>query len=1166
MKISRYILGITFLVGVIGSSFAQTDVTNKEVYTGQADITATRQVTLGDGFRAVPGCNVHVYIDGGASYTAINHTTPSPGTMGTVTPSATGRNYVWTTVLRGATTSTSQINTKLRTETVAYFDGLGRQVQTIVVQGSPSKKDIVQAVSYDDYGRQDKSYLPYVSTSNTGAYVSNPEAACNSFYSAGLTGRAGDVTNPFNETVYEPSPLNRVTGSKGPDAWQAHPGTIAYSTNSSTTTGTIQHWTANKASFNFAAGQLYVTTYTDEDNKKTREYKDKQGRVVRKESYDSDNGAWRRTAYVYDDFGNLVIVVPPKASGPGDTELCYYYEYDERRRMIKKDLPGAAPVYLVYDKRDRLVMTQDGNMQANNQWMTTIYDSYNRPVITALININALPSIVKSVFSGGVINATFTGSGSNFGYTVSMPDSYSISETTIQTVTYYDNYGFTTIAEFGGNYNFLSYTETGFDASQSSKTKGMVTGTITRGLTDDPEIDNLLQAVTYYDDYGRPVKIISDNHMGAKDVVFTNYNFAGDVTATTTVHNYGQSKQVKLATTYAYDHQGRLLSEKLEINDNNEPVTVAANVYNELGELVSKYLHGDESGNDFNQQVDYSYNVKGWLKTQNDISSLGSDLFAQKLDYASGDNGFYNGNIWKNTWHSSGNIAKSYAYAYDGLNRLDNATYTDGTNNGAFNTDYGYDENGNIKLLTRYNGTKIDGLDYTYANSEMSNQLLSVTDNGTAEGYSATTSQYLYDANGNLRTDPSKGTTLFYNHLNLPEQVSFEANDNLYYTYDAAGNKLRKDVVGANADNNTRLDYIGSFIYENGDLKSIFTSEGRIIPISNGSEIVYNFEYNLKDHLGNTHVVFGGHTNGQPEIIQTTDYYPFGMVMTQSNSFADGVLTNRYLYNGKELQDDDLGGTKLDWYDYGARFYDPELARFTGVDPVADKFYSLSPYNYAANSPIRNVDLWGLQAVEYSIYLKYIELKARYSGPSNKIFNSSRRLLTGHEQTASIPKDVYIPQRDKDIINTVSKLKDVNAIADGTKEISRLVAEDSADGLQTVGTSLKAIGYGAALFTGGASLSLVGIGETIDLIGGGIDISLDLADGEYGDAATKAGIEVAFGSTSKMINKEAFVKAWSSGEEAIMKFLNELFYQGMSGTRDAASKKLKEKDEEEDNE
>lgn len=74
---------------------------------------------------------------------------------------------------------------------------------------------------------------------------------------------------------------------------------------------------------------------------------------------------------------------------------------------------------------------------------------------------------------------------------------------------------------------------------------------------------------------------------------------------------------------------------------------------------------------------------------------------------------------------------------------------------------------------------------------------------------------------------------------------------------------------------------------------------------------------------------------------------------------------NKYLYNGKELQDELLGSVNLDWYDYGARFYDSALGRFTGIDPIAQKFAHLSPYNYASNNPILNIDLWGLQGVKY---------------------------------------------------------------------------------------------------------------------------------------------------------------------------------------------------------
>jgi RHS repeat-associated protein len=68
---------------------------------------------------------------------------------------------------------------------------------------------------------------------------------------------------------------------------------------------------------------------------------------------------------------------------------------------------------------------------------------------------------------------------------------------------------------------------------------------------------------------------------------------------------------------------------------------------------------------------------------------------------------------------------------------------------------------------------------------------------------------------------------------------------------------------------------------------------------------------------------------------------------------------NKYLYNGKELQDDNLGGTKLDWYDYGMRYYDPALARFTTQDAFAEKYYDFSPYQYGANNPVLFVDVNG---------------------------------------------------------------------------------------------------------------------------------------------------------------------------------------------------------------
>jgi len=106
---------------------------------------------------------------------------------------------------------------------------------------------------------------------------------------------------------------------------------------------------------------------------------------------------------------------------------------------------------------------------------------------------------------------------------------------------------------------------------------------------------------------------------------------------------------------------------------------------------------------------------------------------------------------------------------------------------------------------------------------------------------------------------------------------------------------------------------------------------------------------------------------------------------------------NKYLYNGKELQDEQLGGVNLDWYDFDFRMYDPALGRFTCLDPIAESFYHVSPYNYAENSPIANIDLWGLQAEYYLTRHKRAELltnsKEEYI-KELKRFNRDDRVVT----------------------------------------------------------------------------------------------------------------------------------------------------------------------------
>ena len=141
-------------------------------------------------------------------------------------------------------------------------------------------------------------------------------------------------------------------------------------------------------------------------------------------------------------------------------------------------------------------------------------------------------------------------------------------------------------------------------------------------------------------------------------------------------------------------------------------------------------------------------------------------------------------------------------------------------------------------------------------------------------------------------------------------------------------------------------------MYENNQLQFILTSEGRIMMQNGGT---YEYQYFLKDlpiviGIGNTRITLS--QNGT--VLQEDAYYPFGMNIAGLSS-ANSSPENKYKYNGKELQDD-FG---LDWYDYGARFYDAALGRFHTLDPRAETYNFQTPFAYAANNPAKFADYNG---------------------------------------------------------------------------------------------------------------------------------------------------------------------------------------------------------------
>ena len=396
--------------------------------------------------------------------------------------------------------------------------------------------------------------------------------------------------------------------------------------------------------------------------------------------------------------------------------------------------------------------------------------------------------------------------------------------------------------------------------------------------------------------------------------------------------------------TYTYDHADRI--SKVRHSLGGTSITLYDATYDNFGRLLTKQYHGTSTN-----KLTYAYNLRSWL------TGISGTCFTQNLYYNTGvGTAKYNGSISSMTWKSGNeSTVRGYKFTYDGLDRMLNATYGEtasiSTNANRFSENVtGYDKNGNIKSLQRYGqtGASAYGLLDNLTLTLNGNQLSCVEDAVSTAAYGTNTAfvngasvagEYAYDANGNLTKDFNKGITdIQYNVLNLPSTVSFSDGSTITYTYGADGTKLR--TVHKIGSTTTTTDYCGNVIYENGTQKLLLTEEGYIN--LTGTQ---QYHYYLKDHQGNNRVVI----NQSGTVEETNHYYPFGGV------FGTAGNTQPYKYNGKEL--DTKKG--LNWYDYGARHYDTALGRFTTNDRFAEKYYSMSPYQYGANSPVVNIDVNG---------------------------------------------------------------------------------------------------------------------------------------------------------------------------------------------------------------
>ena len=826
---------------------------------------------------------------------------------------------------------------------VEYFDGLGRPFQTVLKKVTASSSNLVTLQEYDVAGRAVNSWLPIVSSAE---YVA-PAA-----FKSSAPGNYGNDSRPYSQPVYEASPLNRTVKEYGPGAaWHGgHSVNTDYLANSTANAQlncinySVSSAGALTSNGSYASGQLSVVKTTDEDLNVSYTFTDKMGHVVL--SRQMKGSETHDTYYVYDDKSNLCFVLQPMYQSLANLDLyAFQYKYDGRNRCIWKKLPGAGYMEMVYDNADRLVFSQDGNQRAltSGNWTYYKYDGLNR------------------LTEQGTCTNKVTTSGTN-----------------VLVQHFYDSYAFRSQAGFN-NSNFPD------DASGNGK------GALTASVATVLGSSNKIYTAYYYDIKGRVAKTVQSNLLGGYDVTATIYTFTDKPATVTHTHTASGKPTRTEMYTYSYNHADRLL--KVEHTLGGTKITLADYAYDNLGRLQSKSLHGSATN-----KLTYAYNVRGWL------TGISGSKFTQNLYYNNGNGtAKYNGSISSMTWKAGNeSTIRGYKFTYDGLSRLMNATYGEtagiNTNTNRFSENVtAYDKNGNIKTLQRYGQTAassyglIDNLTFTLGG----NQLNRVDDAAAASAYGGgfefkdgvkQANEYTYDSNGNLTKDLNKGiSTITYNVLNLPNMVTFSDGSTIAYTYGADGTKLK--TVHKTGSTTTTTDYCGNVVYENGVQKLLLTDEG-YVTLSDGK-----YHYYLKDHQGNNRVVI----NQSGTVEETNHYYPFGGV------FASTGNTQPYKYNGKELD----AKKGLNWYDYGARHYDAALGRFTTNDRFAEKYHSMSPYQYGANNPVKHIDVNGDSIVVLNYTSgEHLGLLIQnssnrweyYSFNGDKIYNSTEGSLGGGPQ------------------------------------------------------------------------------------------------------------------------------------------------------------------------
>jgi RHS repeat-associated protein len=891
-----------------------------------------------------------------------------------------------------------------------YIDGYGRTIQKNLYRASPdATKDIIlETISFDEFGRPQKSFLP-VPVSFSGSFNPSVPSIAQTFY--------GNDLFPYSENVYENSPLKRIIESKGVgQAWRTANKSVK---TEFSTSGGIRKYSINysvspriiEITGIYPPNSLFKTIVTNERNLQIIEYKDDEGRII--EIHKQDDTGFIKTAYVYDDFGRLAYTIQPKSYDLGTNidensdafkEGVFANRFDKKGRIIEEHTPSTGWTYFVYNAIDQVILSQNARQRqlSPKQWDFKKYDAQNREIYEGIISDNRTRSDLQILAN----DAIYESKGSDLlAYTnVQFPI---VVDADVKLVNYFDNYATWKPASLNfvpdSAYHVLYPNSTGLPTGQKIRNTETNTWTI---------------AVSYYDNKNRVIQQIQQNLLNGINIKDIKYNFNGEAliersTIRTNIDtvfrktenildHFGRvknmfftanSNKIEMAS-FQYDDIGKIIKKKIQPNRSYQtspdyiyrPPIPAINTQDiarravvlQPGTLIqasatNKYIaciNPSVGGlTDALQTIDYQYNIRGQLNCTNCVASntviddAQNDLYSMKLDFHE-DGRFYDGNISNFSWQSRINKGepRKYFYDYDNANRIKNAKYNrqNSLENFSLNR-IEYDKNSNITKLVRKGATQInasnqalnygiiDSLSYDYqglSNNRVAQIIDYVVSNPNVNDFrdSTSTLDYEYYDDGSLKSDRNKRINQINYNYLGLTEEIILTNNRWIKYYYDATGQKTKKITSTGVI----TDYVGDLIYTGtASLKKLYQfsqPEGRATPHPTKAK-AFLMEYQYTDHLGNLQLAYRD-SIANP----TAGVYPPPIVLQENHTDPFGLTIPQLSFSTQSNKDKFTFGSHENQDDFGLGLFDMQT-RF--YDPSRGQLNAsdLSADNYDTYSP-----------------------------------------------------------------------------------------------------------------------------------------------------------------------------------------------------------------------